>query len=88
MQDQIATEKQRNSELESLLEKREVELNSIRAVLDKKQKQIVGFFFKRIQECDFEKKNIQHVMQNIVEVDWILVNSKLALELSFRNAFL
>ncbi|EFO25274.2 hypothetical protein LOAG_03212 [Loa loa] len=38
--DQIATEKQKNSEFTSLLEKRELELNDIRALVDKKQKRI------------------------------------------------
>lgn len=52
-QHQITIEKQRNDELISLLEKREIELNNIRSLVDKKEKRIVRFFFLGIQKYDF-----------------------------------
>ncbi|VDK70772.1 unnamed protein product, partial [Onchocerca ochengi] len=52
LMDQIATEKQKNDELGSLLEKREMELNNIRALMDKKQ--------KRIDDLMEEKTDLKH----------------------------
>ncbi|KAM3728817.1 Microtubule-associated tumor suppressor [Dirofilaria immitis] len=50
--DQIGTDKQRNDELESLLKKRELELNNVRALMDKKQ--------KRIDDLMEEKTDLKH----------------------------
>ncbi|VBB26413.1 unnamed protein product [Acanthocheilonema viteae] len=50
--DQIATEKQKNSELTSLMEKRDMELDKIRTLVDKKQ--------KRIEDLMEEKADLKH----------------------------
>ncbi|CAG9531385.1 unnamed protein product [Cercopithifilaria johnstoni] len=50
--DQITTEKQKNGELTLLLEKREIELNNIRILVDKKQ--------KRIEDLMEEKADLKH----------------------------
>ncbi|VDO41729.1 unnamed protein product [Brugia timori] len=50
--DQIASEKQKNNEFASLLEKRELELDNIRTLMDKKQ--------KRIEDLMEEKADLKH----------------------------
>uniref|UniRef100_A0A915PSB2 Uncharacterized protein n=1 Tax=Setaria digitata TaxID=48799 RepID=A0A915PSB2_9BILA len=51
LEDQVASEKQKNSELVSLLERREAELNNIRDIVEKNQ--------KRIEELMEEKVNLK-----------------------------
>ncbi|KAK6112237.1 hypothetical protein QQG55_46910 [Brugia pahangi] len=52
LMDQIASEKQKNNEFASLLEKRELELENIRTLMDKKQ--------KRIEDLMEEKADLKH----------------------------
>uniref|UniRef100_A0A0R3RSV2 Coiled-coil domain-containing protein n=1 Tax=Elaeophora elaphi TaxID=1147741 RepID=A0A0R3RSV2_9BILA len=82
--DQVATEKQKNDELTSLLEKREIELNNIRTLMEAKQ--------KRIEDLMEEKADLKHesirlkTVLDEVNAEYITFRNQAEVQYQFETA--